>query len=77
MIKEKYYGVRIGRVPLCRPYLMLGDDGKTPALCSTREAAEALALIRVGRRADCGVVAVEIREIRTRRKNHTKNGKLK
>ena len=40
-LKEKYYAVRIGKVPLNAPYFMLGPNGKTPELFFTRKEAQA------------------------------------
>jgi hypothetical protein len=39
-LKEKYYAVRIGKVPLNTPYFMLGPNGKTPELFATLKEAQ-------------------------------------
>lgn len=60
MVKERYYAVRIGNPKQHRPYLLLCDQGSTPALFSERSGAEA-ARSGFGERT---VVRVEIRELR-------------
>ena len=65
MVKEKYYGVRIGKPRKSQPYLMVREDIMTPSLFCTRLAAEEAALKRVPNRTDCKVVAVWVCETKS------------
>ena len=69
MIKELYFAVRIGDPKLHAPYLMLdpAPNVYTPALFRTRADAVTALNKQVAGRAECSVIGVEIRELKTKK----------